>query len=361
MKIVEQGIIYNGTEENPCKRYAGVPSLAMLTNASMLCSFKVGSAKISVDDNVLILRSADEGKTWKMQGHNFDTRYEGVNGSIHSCYIREYRRGSLMASCCWVDRSNPDLPYANPATGGCLPIKYLLGTSTDEGRTWSRFRPISMEPYKEAGPSCGVTALKNGTLILPYENWKQWDDIRGNYSGGVVLSKDEGRTWSWPVIIACDPFAEKYFWDNKAAVNPGTGEILVTLWTVESGTYKNLDVHVVRGSMEGRQWTYPVATGIKGQTAVPVFLDEKTVFLAYVCREHGSMEAVLSYDGGKTWETQEALRMYQTPTKAQQSGDIYGALYGAPDAVRITKDTVGVAFYAGDQTHLSIHYVKIKM
>ena len=359
MRIVSSGFIYNSDLAVPEGKFACIPSLVMLADGAVLCSFKTGPAKISADDNVHIVRSVDGCKTWQTQFAGFDTNYGGIKGSVHSCYISEYRPGNLIASCCWVDRSNPDLPYANPQTGGILPVKCLLTDSFDGGYTWDCFRQVNLRHHNAAIPSGRIVVLGNGNLAMPYENWKQWDDIEGNYSSVVVLSKDCGKTWSWPIVFASDPFAERCFWDGKIAVNPATGQLLAALWTLESQALKDMEIHIVWGSVDGRQWSDLSSTGLCGQTTVPLFLDEKTVFLAYVRRDNGSIEAVLSDDMGKTWNVDETITLFKAPVLLQ-SNNIYGSFYGGPDAIRIAKDAILVVFYAGDQTQLSIYYSRIK-
>jgi hypothetical protein len=361
MKVIDQSIIYSAADESPIKRYACFPSLTILADSSILCSFKVGHAKLSTTDNILMARSTDGGKTWKTQFAGFDTTYEGVPGSVHSCHVTALGPDNLIASCGWIDRSSPDLPYANPDTAGILPTKCLLAWSHDNGRTWGRFRQVKLRHHDAAVPSGKIAILNNGSLALPYENWKRWNDVDGNYSSAIVLSRDQGKSWSWPIVFASDPFEDKYFWDARVAVNPVTHQLLATLWTLESRMTNDLDLHIAWGSVDGLQWSSPISTAIHCQTAVPLFLDDMTIVLVYTRRDSGSIEAVISDDGGQTWDIENPLVLYVALASSHECVDIYSSFYGGPDVVRLSTDTVLATFYAGDKTQLNVHSVLITM
>lgn len=361
MKVVDQGVIHCAADEPPSHRYACFPSLTTLADSSTLCSFKVGHAKLSASDNIRIVRSTDGGRTWRKHFGGFNTTYMGVPGSVHSCHIQAIDLECLIASCGWVDRSNSELPYANSDTAGILPTKCLLTRSHDGGKTWSGFRQVALRYHRAAVPSGKIQVLDNGSFALPYENWKQWSEVDGNYSSAIVLSRDQGESWSWPIVFASDPFEDRYFWDARLAQHPTTHQLLASLWTLESRASKDLDLHLAWGSADGLQWSRPASTGIRCQTAVPLFLDDRTILLVYVRRDNGSIEAVLSRDNGVTWNAEAPLTLFETPASSCQGADIYSSYYGGPDVVRLASDAVFVAFYAGDETQLSIQSVRIRV
>ena len=361
MNVVEQNMIFNAANERPNRKYACTPSLLSLTDSSILCSFKTGPAKTSKDDNIIIYRSVDGARTWQPLFAGFNTTLNGSFGSIHSCYITECAHRKLLASCCWVDRTHPELPYSNPQTGGILPVKCMITESADGGNSWSCLKPLDLHYHVTGACTAKIVVLQNGNLVLPYENWKQWDQIDGNYVSGIVISEDLGNSWSWPIHIVSDPFARRYFWDCKLAVNSETGRILASFWTADSKTNDNLSIHIVTGSADGTEWSGPVPLGIIGRTATPLFIDGHHVILIYVDPIANSLKAISSFDGGQNWDEQNSITIWKASGKLQRHASIYDSTFGGPDAIKLNDNAVLIAFYAGDSSALNIQSVVLRL
>ena len=215
-------------------------------------------------------------------------------------------------------------------------------------------------------------ALKNGTILLPYESWKQYEQKEGFHSAACVISQDNGQSWSRPVVMAEDPFQRLYFYDNRLAVAPDTGKIVDILWTHDYTKGIDVPIHINYGSADGLEWTYPVSTGIEGQIASPLALGDEKLVMTYIHRhDPPSLKVVMSNDFGKTWETDKELEIYRCGGKQSGIGesrnqseywdDMFRWTFGHPCSVRLSNNTVLIAFYAGDKNRLNIHWVKVKL
>src|SRR4030042_1085839 len=61
----------------------------------------------------------------------------------------------VLAALCWVDHSDPALPFFNEETEGLLDTRIFLSLSKDGGETWSAPRLIDTSPYKVPTPLTG--------------------------------------------------------------------------------------------------------------------------------------------------------------------------------------------------------------
>ncbi len=371
MQIIARGLIHDGGAAPEGERFACFVGLAQLADGTLLCSFKTGPQKLSAKDNLRVMRSADGGATWTPLAGGFETTIRGVAGSITAGYITEVAPGRLLMSAHWVDRSDPALPLAHPATTGLLPFKCLQAASADAGATWSAWREVSLWPHRGASPTGEILRLADGQLALPYESWKDWNDTDGIQAANLRLSRDGGETWSQPVTMACDPYQDRYLWDNRIAVHPADGRLLALFWTYARREKRDDEIHLAWGSPDACEWSRPRPTGIRGQIACPVFMGNHKILVVYVHRQNPpGLRAVLSRDFGKTWDQPSEVVLYDS-VAGQEAGmgqardeadywhDMYRWTFGHPKALRLADGTVLVAFYGGSPKQLSIHCVRL--
>ena len=196
MEILGRGIVHDARTAPFSKRCAAFTGLTQTSDGALLCSFKVGPAKLSAGDNIHIVRSTDAGRTWQPISTGFPTAFAGTPGSFTSAYLFEREPGKLLASLVWVDRSNPELPLANPETMGLLPMKCLAAESENGGATWGPLREVSLAPHRGNALTCEIIRLDDARCVLPYESWKDWDDLEGEQAARVRASEDNGKTLS---------------------------------------------------------------------------------------------------------------------------------------------------------------------
>jgi len=143
------------------------------------------------------------------------------------------------------------------------------------------------------------------------------------------------------------------------------------LWTHDHRAGQDLDIHITWGSADARQWTPPASTGIGGQICAPLALGGGRVFAAYVHRHNPpSLRAILSDDFGRTWTAADELVFYEK-ARGGESGmgvsrdfadywaDMSIWTFGHPEPLLLPGGDVMVAYYAGDETAMSIRWVRI--
>ena len=195
---------------------------------------------------------------------------DGVIGETRSFNLAELEPGVLTATTLWTDRSDPSRPWVHPQTQGLLPMRSHHSTSTDGGWHWSAPRPIEL-PHPSSSTTGPLLRLADGALAQPFEHWKDYEDpSQGVPRAMLRLSHDDGATWTEDVIVAADPRNETFFWDQRLATHPDTGELVAMFWTFDRVAGRDLAIHIAWGSPDGRRWTTPQPTPLDGQHCQPI-------------------------------------------------------------------------------------------
>src|SRR5690606_29908681 len=120
---------------------------------------------------------------------------------------------------------------------------------------------------------------------LPYESWKAYDDPEpGRHIASLRLSFDGGATWPDMVTVAADPSGRLFYWDQRIAQHPVTGELVATFWTHDREAGVDIDNHIAWGSIDGRNWSTPYPTGWRGQHCQPIPVGGDRLVAVYVHR-----------------------------------------------------------------------------
>ncbi|OAM86932.1 glycoside hydrolase [Termitidicoccus mucosus] len=155
---------------------------------------------------VAVLRSTDDGRTWRELPARFDLPNSNGNhdGLVEPVMIQ----------------------LRDPAGAVWILFRTNLGTlwesrSTDDGLTWTPLRPT---PVRASSSPAAILRLSDGRLVLV---WNPWQDSEGwvpPMQGGadsgqrslalaswqrrelvLATSRDEGATWSKPLVVARAP------------------------------------------------------------------------------------------------------------------------------------------------------------
>lgn len=130
--------------------------------------------------------STDGGRTWS--GPNgFNTEIGFLGGHCYETMIAPMASGKLVAVIRYHGAVVPQWPLVDPGKRAYYKTVFLADSS-DGGKTWSRFRPLTNYHGQCHGYGVG---LSDGTFMVAYDHRYP----RDLSSGRAMISRDEGETW----------------------------------------------------------------------------------------------------------------------------------------------------------------------
>ncbi len=375
--IEERGLIFDASQHPSQRRIACFTSLCVLSDGTVLCGYQNGPTKHAPDGTIQLSRSTDGGRTWEELGDTFETCLEGVNGSLATAELVEVAPGHLLLAATWFDRSDPDRPLFDPLTEGILKSKLLLATSIDGARCWSAWRELSVGELTGCASTGPIVRWSDGTIAIAFESFKEYDDPRpARHAAWLVVSRDGGRSFSRPLLVAQHPGHAVYYWDQRLAAGANPGEFLALFWTHDRTEKRDLDVHLRRGTIRGEAIELDAvrATAIAGQIAAPLLLEDGRLLAFVVNRgERGTMTLCSSSDGGRSWPADDRLVVYRHDELAALSQgrdnidfrayweDMLKWSFGHPAMRRLPDGRLLLAWYAGVPDCMSLHWARVRV
>ena len=374
--LEDRGLIFDATQQPPEGRIACFTSLCPLRSGTILCGFQNGPGKHAVTSTVRLCRSVDGGQSWTLLPVRFETRWEAVPGSLAAAELVEIRPGRLLLVATWFDRSDPDRLLFDPVTEGILKSRQLLAVSQDEGNTWSAWRELSTGVLKGCSLTGPILRWNDGTIAVPLESFKEYDDPRpGRHGAWLLVSHDGGESFSPPLLVAQHPEHKIYYWDQRLCAGASPGELTALFWTHDLAEKRDLAVHLRRAVVTGETIiSAPIgATPIPGQIAAPLRLDDGRLLAFVVDRGRpGTMTLWCSPDGGASWPANDRLVVYTHDEQAattqgrenidfrQYWEDMGKWSFGHPAIRPLADNRVLLAWYAGTPDCMSLHWTRVR-
>ncbi len=329
-------------------RYLGWPSITKTEGGELLVVFSGDrDAHVCPWGKTQLIRSSNNGETW--------SEVETVNSTPlddRDAGILETASGTLVVS--WFT----SLVFTDESQVGYVPeeirngwkrhidklspetktkwLGYWIRRSEDGGKTWGD--PIRTSTSAPHGP----IRLEDGRLLYVGKDWG-WSfgsEVRSatDYRLTVQESKDEGIHWR---TIGFIPLPEEISIEKchePHAVELSDGRILAMI------RYQpDRDNRFMQQSFSddgGRTWTVAESSGIWGLPPHLIELENGWVVCSYGHRREPFEErAVISTDGGETWETDQIITLSEAP-----NGDL-----GYPASVQLDDGSILTVYYQIDQ------------
>ena len=220
MRIRDDGhaMVWEAAVDDPVG-HACEPRIARLADGEIVVAHRLGTRRESADGRPHLVTSPDAGATWTDLGRPLD--FLGVEGwDLRGAALAPLLSGELLTVVVALDK-RLDRPVYNPVTEGLVSVRNRIAVSGDGGRTWVRLDDLTGGPVPQTA-SQGLLVLPQGDVLCTFETFKEYDDPGvWRYQGGVVRSRDGGRTWGECVISAAsDPEHDPHdtmWWDPRIA------------------------------------------------------------------------------------------------------------------------------------------------
>jgi len=373
MRIIDRGLAFLGEEGGECSS-ACFHGACALPAGRWLVAFRASPKKSDAfPQRVLVTWSDDEGKTWSPPAEPWrNQEVSGVPGAWRAGQPTALGGTRVAMVLYWVDASDPARPFFNDETEGLLDSRIFLARSEDAGQTWSEPRLLDTSPFAVPTPITGpMLRLPSGEWALQFETNKPYFDTSvWRHQSVLMVSADEGRTWPEFAVVAADPEARVFYWDQRPGVL-ADGSILDLFWTFDRETAVYRNVHARSSTDNGRTWSALWDTGVPGQPAPPVSLGDGRVVMPYVDRRWTPIIKLrVSPDGGRTWPESTESVLDDRPGQSQAGGkasmqdawtEMAAFSVGLPTTVGLPDGDVLVVYYAGPKPdHTGIHWVRLR-
>ena len=201
-----------------------IPGLTTTNKGTLLAIYDArrnSSRDIQGNIDIGVSRSTDGGKTWEPMRIGLDMgKWGGLpekfNGVSDPCILVDKNSDKIFLAGLWMygilDENGKWIKNLNeksdawnhqwrnkgsqPGFGVKQTAQFMVATSTDDGKTWSKPENLTKMCKKEEwwlwapAPGHGIT-LKDGTLVFP----TQGRDENGKPFSNITYSKDGGKTW----------------------------------------------------------------------------------------------------------------------------------------------------------------------
>ena len=311
LQVVDQGTL--SYEEG---RGAYMPSITQLRDGPLIACQHVGRGLGSSDNHLEFLRTADDERTWDNQG--------SIHGGVPSdgwAYrgpdISELPDGRLVMTATRFDVT--DGPLFDLDSEALQRPEMLLFWSEDRGATWSspQVVPVDLPPDRyTCNKAGGLMQLSPTRWLFPLETWKP-EGYAGppDQKAAAVVSADQGKTWGDLTVFADDPSGRVLWWDQMNTRLPD-GRLYILLWSHLHGTSDDLPVHWIASADEGRTWTEPRETNIRGQVCCPIALADGRVAAIYNFRHEPQGVRVALSDDLTTFDLDHQVVVFDAGAEA---------------------------------------------
>lgn len=340
IEYVETHVVYENPRPNVHSRHGYHPGLAQLASGELIALFLLAEAFEAPNGTTFVARSADLGRTWRLQGPLYDKRIVGFE-TTDTMKPTVLRDGSLVAVGYRFHRHDLEQPIAIEETGGFLPGDNLVSFSSDDGRTWSVPKVIPRrypEVLEMSGP---CIQLHSGELAASAGFYKMPDGSNPSGRFGVLLrSEDQGRTWDDSICFLRG--GDITPWETRICQMPD-GRLVIMIWAYDGIRDRHLSNRVTVSPDHGRSWSPLIDTGHMGQASSVISLQGNLLLTIHAHRGEDPGIYVRSVDfSGDAWKLLEEKVIWgqaagQQTREGQSMVEMFASLrFGQPSLLRLS-------------------------
>ncbi len=346
MKSVFSSYIYQNPLPQLRARNSAFVALTQLPGGDILALHQMGEAFESVDGTTFVSISHDQGNTWSAPRQAFDKSGDAVPTS-DCAKPTLLPDGRIAAFGYQFFRENPELPIGNPETGGLLDDEIYIAYSADNGNTWSARHAIPCAWENGAEASAPLSVLQDGSWASPITGFANWEGkLLSKNCGRLLRSYDNGSTWNDDVI--CTEFEDKAitcFEQRMCQLEDGT--LIVISWNENTETGELLNNHYTFSTDNGKTFSAPLDTGIKGQASFVCALGGTKLLALHSMRREAAepgIRAVIVDAAGGGWKVLEDTVIWKPNTpivKDKNMADVFAFLkFGQPSAIVLSETEI---------------------
>jgi hypothetical protein len=344
--------------------FEGGPSLVQLRNGTLLCAFDLGQAAESLDYRTYISRMETESVIWSPPRPLLNDCVAGL--TTHTVRISQLGDGALVGIGARFHRENAEEGIANRNTMGLVAMDLIMTSSLDGGGTWQG--PTMIDPPLK-GPAfevChAIIQLTNGDWWVPTQTWPDWDGHAPNGMQAVALiSHDQGESWpDYVQVFNSNNGATIHF--EQSITQMADGRLLAVAWAYDRATRKTLPTPYAI-SENGRSFDAPRISGINGQTAKLLSLDDDHFVCAYRRQDKPGLWIQVARLVGREWINLEELLLWEGSCAGKigsvnTSDELSSLKFGYPSLCRLANGEIMVVFWCEEDGLHNIRWYRVSV
>lgn len=342
IEYLEQNLIYENPRPHVHSRHGYFPGLVRQPSGELLCTFVMAEAFEAPNGTTWITRSADGGRSWQLQGPLYDKSVMGFE-TTDAFKVTLLRSGTMVAMGYRFHRHDLEQAIAIPETGGIQPGDDVISFSENLGRSWTVpaiIKTSRPELLEISGP-CLETA--SGDLLAVSAPYKMPDGSNPSGQVGILLrSRDQGATWDDRTLFFRAPAGDMTPLESRLCeMEPG--RLVAMTWAYDYATDRHHANHVVVSRDNGHTWSAPIDTGHLGQASGILALGGELLATIHAHRgpaDYGLFVRIVDFAGDRWRVVDEKMIWDGAPSGqsgvARPMADMFKALrFGQPSLVRI--------------------------
>lgn len=364
LEVVATDFVYRNPAPHLRAIHAWHPSLALLSNGTLVSTFDLGQAVESFDYRTYLARSEDHGQSWsapKRICHDPDPRRH-----THSIRVGRLQDDSLFGIGGRFLRAHDDQGLVNRANLGYAPMELFTIRSHDGGQTWTSPTTIQAPLL---GPSFEVAHRvfhhSDGRLLAPLSLWKGWQGEAPHGMKAIALvSHDQGQ--SWPAYLnVMDAYAAGLIHWEQSMVELAGGGLLSVAWVVRESTGETLPTRYALAG-DGRTFSEPQENGLQAQTIKIIATRGGRVVGLYRHALQSGLWGVVARIDGERWITEWDGLLWQGPAYARRTGenaadDLSGLKLGYPSMVELPSGEIFAVFWLAEDCTHCIRWMRLRV
>jgi sialidase-1 len=367
IRVTSTGIVYRNPKPYLRSVVAYHPSLILgrdKASTELIVTLDVGEAVESLDYKTVLSRSADDGKTWNIEGPILQDPPAKTTHTVRTSRLSD---GSLVGFGGLYHRRDLEAGLLNRENFGFVPTDLFIVRSSDQGHSWSSPEMINPPLASPAWEIChSVVELRSGRWLAPTSTWRGWNGENPSGEQAVALISDD-RGHSWPMFGRIfDGRETKRCHLEVSVVELADGRILAVGWVRNVDTSTNFSSEYCVSRDQGETYSPPVLTGFEAQTCKLLALRDGLILCAYRRNDRPGLWATLVEIKSGKWNNLEEAPLWSGAESgmtgsAAEADKLSSLKFGYPSLKQLPDGEVLLVFWCQEDCVTNIRWIRIRV
>ena len=346
------------------ERYTSQVGAVQLSNGEVVVVFNECRGRTHDDsDNIVLLRSTDNGTTWdpstQVVAYQYTRQFGTDTPSIQQLFDGTLIVNFVMTAHAFNRGITEDFGpqsdryrYVRSKDGA------WLTRSNDLGKTWEPAYKANIAPLRWGQPIDEVLELPNGNLLMAC--WGKMTsrelETHETVRSFLIRSDDKGVDWEYLATIAYDPANIISFWEPSITRTPD-GTILCMIRTAHEPRWRHDNLWLSHSKDDGYSWSRPERTPLWGYPPDLTVLQDGRILCTYGYRRAPWGVRACVSDDGIHWDIANEFIIQEggvAPEHAQCSPKWH---IGYPTSIQLRDGTIFSVYHEWTQEEPYVQYV----